>query len=81
MTTTEKLTQLYDTLFAHFGPQHWWPGQTRFEIIIGAILTQNTSWSNVEKAITHLKASNVLSPARLRDMEPNQVAELIRPAG
>lgn len=81
MTTTEKLTQLYDTLFAHFGPQHWWPGQTRFEIIIGAILTQNTNWSNVEKAINHLKASNVLTPARLRDMEPNQVAELIRPAG
>ena len=81
MTTTEKLTQLYDTLFAHFGPQHWWPGQTRFEIIIGAILTQNTNWSNVEKAINHLKASNVLAPAKLRDMEPNQLAQLIRPAG
>ena len=81
MTTTEKLTQLYDTLFAHFGPQHWWPGQTRFEIIIGAILTQNTNWSNVQKAITQLKASNVLAPDRLRDMEPDRLAQLIRPAG
>ena len=81
MTTTDKLTQLYDTLFAHFGPQHWWPGQTRFEIIIGAILTQNTNWSNVEKAITHLKVANVLAPERLRDMEPDRLAQLIRPAG
>ena len=54
----EKLTEIYDLLYERFGPQHWWPGQTTFEIVTGAILTQNTNWSNVEKAINNLKAAD-----------------------
>ena len=77
----EQLTEIYKLLFDTFGPQHWWPGETPFEIIIGAILTQNTSWSNVEKAIKNLKSTGSLSAEKLRDMNPSQLAELIRPAG
>jgi endonuclease-3 related protein len=50
---TEQLTEIYQLLFDRFGPQHWWPGETAFEIITGAILTQNTNWANVEKAIAN----------------------------
>ena len=60
--TTDKLIEIYNLLSERFGPQHWWPGETRFEVIIGAILTQNTSWSNVEKAFTSLSRM-VLSKA------------------
>ena len=78
---SEKLTDIYKLLFDYFGPQHWWPGQTRFEIITGAILTQNTNWANVEKAIDNLKADHLLSPEKLYHLETSQLAELIRPAG
>ncbi|MHC4540735.1 MAG: endonuclease III domain-containing protein, partial [Planctomycetota bacterium] len=64
-----------------FGPQHWWPGETPFEIITGAILTQNTSWTNVEKAIANLKSAGHLSPEALNQIELARLAELIRPAG
>jgi len=77
----EKLTEIYDVLFKAFGPQHWWPGQTRFEIVTGAILTQNTSWANVEKAIANLKAAGCLEPAALHGLSLSQLAELVRPAG
>jgi endonuclease-3 related protein len=50
-TTREQLLEIYRTLLGYFGPQHWWPGETPFEVAVGAILTQNTSWTNVEKAI------------------------------
>ena len=79
--THDKLTEIYETLIKYFGPQHWWPGQTQFEIMVGAILTQNTNWSNVEKAIKNLKAANCLTPDALHEMEIPQLAELIRPAG
>jgi endonuclease-3 related protein len=81
MTTGETLTEIYQMLYDAFGPQHWWPGDTPFEIIIGAILTQNTSWANVEKAIKNLKTSDNLSPEGLYNIESAQLAELIRPAG
>lgn len=81
MTLHQTLMTIYTTLYDRFGPQHWWPGDTQFEIIVGAILTQNTSWANVEKAIGNLKAAQVLNPPALHGMAPNKLAELIRPAG
>ncbi|HIJ52016.1 MAG TPA: endonuclease III domain-containing protein [Planctomycetes bacterium] len=78
---SEQLTEIYQLLFDRFGPQHWWPGQTQFEIITGAILTQNTSWTNVEKAITNLKSADRLTPEKLALLDVSQLAELIRPAG
>ena len=78
---SEQLTEIYELLFERFGPQHWWPGETQFEIITGAILTQNTSWANVEKAIANLKSADLLSPEKLHHLDLSQLAELIRPAG
>ena len=75
------LSQLYDKMFAHFGPQGWWPAETPFEVILGAILTQNTNWGNVEKAITNLKKSGVLNPQALAKIPEAKLASLIRPAG
>jgi len=79
--TRETLTEIYQLLYDAFGPQHWWPGDTQFEIIAGAILTQNTNWSNVEKAIANLKSADLLSPEKLYHIDTSQLAELIRPAG
>ncbi len=78
---SEQLTQIYEAMFERFGPQHWWPGQTQFEIMVGAILTQNTNWGNVEKAIGNLRVVDVLSPVRIRKLAPRELAEMIRPAG
>ncbi len=78
---SKQLNDIYNLLFARFGPQHWWPGDTPFEIIVGAILTQNTNWSNVEKAIANLKAANLLTPDRLNRLAIKKLADLIRPAG
>jgi endonuclease-3 related protein len=75
------LTEIYDKLYSHFGPQHWWPGDTPFEIAVGAILTQNTNWGNVEKAITNLKEVKKLNSRALRNISPTELASLIRPAG
>ncbi len=77
----EKLTEIYRLLYDEFGPQHWWPGETRFEIITGAVLTQNTSWANVEKAIKNLKSAECLTPEKLHHIDTEQLANLIRPAG
>jgi len=77
----DKLMQIYELLYERYGPQHWWPGRTRFEIIVGAILTQNTNWGNVEKAIANLKAAGCLTAQRLYRMDTGELAELIRPAG
>ncbi len=78
---SEQLTEIYKLLFERFGPQHWWPGETQFEIIAGAILTQNTNWANVEKALTNLKSADLLTPEKLYHFDISQLAELIRPAG
>ena len=78
---SEQLTKIYQLLFDRFGRQHWWPGQTQFEIITGAILTQNTNWANVEKAIVNLKSANCLTPEKLYHLDASKLAELIRPAG
>ena len=65
----------------HYGPQHWWPAQDTFEIIVGAILTQSAAWSNVEKAITNLKTAGALSPGSLRQLSQTEVATLIYSSG
>ena len=61
-TLPDLLTQLYSLLYQRYGPQHWWPSDSRFETIVGAILTQNTAWRNVERALANLKAAGALSP-------------------
>ncbi|NWG86259.1 MAG: endonuclease III domain-containing protein [Hydrogenophilaceae bacterium] len=68
-------------LHAHYGPQHWWPGETPFEVMVGAVLTQNTAWTNVEKAIANLKRARALNATALLKLAPAELAELIRPAG
>ena len=79
--TGKQLMAMYRALFKAYGPQHWWPGDTPFEIMVGAVLTQNTAWVNVEKAIRNLKRERLLSPARLRAVAPRRLAQLIRPSG
>ena len=68
-------------MFDALGPQQWWPGETPFEIVIGAILTQNTNWSNVEKAIKNLKTARRLSPEGIHESSITELAQLIRPSG
>ena len=80
-STGRKLMEMFDLMLNHFGPQHWWPGETEIEIIVGAILTQNTNWNNVEKAILNLKTDNLLSVEALYNALPSSLAENIRPAG
>jgi endonuclease-3 related protein len=77
----KKLASIYRLLFRAYGPQHWWPGETPFEVMVGAVLTQNTSWSNVEKAIANLKREGVLTFERLIKVSPEKLALLIRPSG
>ncbi|GBE12932.1 ultraviolet N-glycosylase/AP lyase [bacterium BMS3Bbin14] len=78
---TEQLLEVYQRLHDHFGPQHWWPGDTPFEVMVGAVLTQNTSWQNVEKAIDNLKGAGVLSLEAMSALPADLLAEYIRPAG
>lgn len=81
MTTAQRLSNIFDALLTAFGKRHWWPGETQFEVIVGAILTQNTSWKNVEKAIDNLKALNLLDVAALHALSAKRLAEIIRPSG
>lgn len=80
-TLARTLRQAYWLMRRRFGHQHWWPGETPFEVCVGAILTQNTSWTNVERAIANLKAAGVLEPHRLFAQPVARLVELIRPAG
>lgn len=75
------LLQIYELLYERYGPQQWWPGDSQIEIIIGAILTQNTNWGNVEKAINNLRSADCLNAKRLHKLKHDELAELIRPAG
>jgi len=75
------LRKAYELMRARFGHQHWWPGETPFEVCVGAILTQNTSWTNVERAIANLKAGGLLEPHRLLALPEKRLAEMLRPAG
>ena len=75
------LLNTYKRLFTKYGPQHWWPAKTPFEVIIGAILTQSAAWVNVEKAIDNLKKNNALSPMAIRRMPHDKLAALIYSCG
>ncbi|MBI4556228.1 MAG: endonuclease III domain-containing protein [Candidatus Hydrogenedentes bacterium] len=75
------LRKVYQRLAAYYGPTGWWPGDTPFEIAVGAVLTQNTAWTNVEKAIANLKRARLLSPRKILECPPNQLEEALRPSG
>jgi len=77
----QRLESFFGDLLRAFGPRGWWPGDTPFEVAVGAILTQNTNWTNVEKAIANLKKRGVLDARRIAGMDRAELAELIRPAG
>lgn len=79
--TQRRLQEIFDLLSGRYGPMHWWPAETPFEVCVGAILTQNTNWGNVEKAIVNLKREGLLSAVALRDVPSEKLAETIRPAG
>ncbi len=80
-TVQEKLQEIYARLLAHFGPQHWWPGESRWEIMVGAVLVQNTAWGNVEQALANLKRTGRLTPAQMRRTREATLARLVRPSG
>jgi endonuclease-3 related protein len=75
------LNDIYRRLFERYGPQHWWPAEEPFEVIVGAILTQSAAWTNVEKAIRNLKNAGKLSPGALRRLPEQELAGLIHPCG
>ena len=76
-----KVQEIYEILLGHFGPQGWWPGDTPFEIMVGAVLTQNTNWVNVSRAIDNLKKNDLLSFEKMHDLPVELLAEKIKPAG
>jgi len=76
-----SMLQVYDRLLKALGPQHWWPAQTPFEVMIGAVLTQNTNWQNVEKAIRNMRNADLLEPHALYNAPAEELEELLRPAG
>jgi endonuclease III related protein len=73
--------EIFEALLRHYGPLHWWPADTPFEVCVGAILTQNTNWTNVEKAIANLRREGLLSAEALWDLDRERLAELIKPSG
>src|SRR3989304_4065514 len=80
-TEDRSLLQVYRLLQQAYGPQRWWPAETPFEVIVGAVLTQSAAWTNVEKALANLKAAGALSPEGLARLSERELAETIRPAG
>ncbi len=81
MARYNPFEEAYDLLMAHFGPQHWWPADSPFEVMVGAVLTQNTSWDNVRKAIDELRANGLLSFPALSSCAPEEIALCIRASG
>ncbi len=75
------LVEMYERLLLAAGPRHWWPAESPFEVIVGAILTQNTSWANVEKAIDNLKKAGICTPLGIRGVDHDELAQLIKPSG
>ena len=75
------LLHYFQTMSQALGPMNWWPARTPFEVIVGAILTQSTSWTNVEKAIGNLRVARMLTPAAIRQAPTSRLAELVRPSG
>jgi endonuclease III related protein len=76
-----KVVEVYRRLFEFYGPQHWWPAEGPFEVIVGAILTQSAAWTNVEKAIGNLKKAKALTPEALRRLPETELAQLVYPSG
>ncbi|MCK4266829.1 MAG: endonuclease III domain-containing protein [Thermoplasmata archaeon] len=76
-----EVMELYRLLYEHFGPRHWWPGDSPFEVIVGAILTQQASWGNVEQAIANLKDEDMLDPEKIASAGRKSIERLIRPSG
>jgi endonuclease-3 related protein len=76
-----SLLSIYYALLGHFGSQHWWPAESRFEVIIGAILTQNTAWQNVERVIENLKKEGILTPEGIFHAPEEKLQTLLKPAG
>lgn len=81
MKKKHHLLNFYQTMSSEMGPSNWWPGESPFEVSVGAILTQNTNWKNVEQAILNLKSNDLLDPEKMFFMNDEQLAQLIRPAG
>ena len=81
MKKIPKVFKIYEKLYSEFGPRHWWPAETPFEVMVGAVLTQNTSWTNVEKAIFNLKERRSLDPESLNRIPHRKLAGLIKPSG
>ena len=77
----ELLLEIYDRLLRTYGPQYWWPAETKLEVVVGAILTQSTAWSNVTKAITNLKDAELLNTETMGKIPERKLATLIRPTG
>lgn len=77
----DRLTDIYDRLLERYGPRDWWPADSRFEVMVGAVLVQNTAWSNAEKAIRALSEAGLLSPQALRSAEQDDIAQLIYSSG
>jgi endonuclease-3 related protein len=77
----KQLIAMYQALFRAYGPQRWWPGDSPFEVMVGAVLTQNTAWVNVEKAIVNLKREDCLTAHHLLRLGPRRLAALIKPSG
>lgn len=71
----------YEAMSRALGPMHWWPAQTPFEVIVGAILTQSTAWGNVERAIANLRSARLLTPSAMRAVRSQRLAEMVRPSG
>lgn len=78
---TQTILEIYNKLLNYYGKQNWWPAETKFEVIIGAILTQNTAWSNVEKAIKNLKEKNLLTPEEMHKLKFDELAKNIKSSG
>ncbi len=81
MSLRRRLLRLHTALYAHYGPQDWWPARSRFEVAVGAVLTQHTAWTGVARAIGNLRAARRLAPGRLRRLPLPRLGRLIRPAG
>src|SRR5215472_4887213 len=77
----KEIRSYYAALYREWGPQHWWPAETQFEVIVGAYLTQNTAWTNVEKALANLRTAEALSIAGIREIPLAKLERLIRPSG
>jgi endonuclease-3 related protein len=81
ITRSQSIVRYYSALYHRWGPQNWWPAQSRLEVVAGAYLTQNTNWSNVEKAIANLRRAQVLNVRGLREVPLPQLERLVRPSG